>query len=177
MNGPKSPELHFKQRCEMFANRTHDQRLYFWIMESPMSTLSFQLAIPTSLKPLMKTRGEIEASICEGISRIEQDYVGHGPRNIRAYLLGDLLVVRLNGVLTVAERQLVASAPAEKGRDLLKQVRMHLVETARPLMEAVVLNATGTRVVSLHHDVSTMTGEEVVLFTLADQPCFRGARK
>jgi uncharacterized protein YbcI len=80
----------------------------------------------------MKTQGEIEAAICPGISRFEQDYMGRGPKNIHAYLIGDLLVVRLTGVLTMAERQLVASLPAEKGRDLLKRVTLRLIKTARP---------------------------------------------
>ncbi len=125
----------------------------------------------------MKTHGEIEAAICEGISRFEQDYMGRGPQAIHAYLIGELLVVRLLGVLTVAEQQLVASLPAEKGRDLLKQVRTHLVETARPLMEAMVQEITGVKVVSLHHDISTATGEEIVAFTLAESPHFRDNRK
>jgi uncharacterized protein YbcI len=125
----------------------------------------------------MKTQGEIEAAICEGTSRFEQDYMGRGPKDVHAYLLGDLLVVRLQGVLTVAEQQLVKSLPAEKGRDLLKQVRTHLVETARPVMEAMVQDITGVKVVSLHHDISTFTGEEVVLFTLAESPLFRETRK
>ena len=120
----------------------------------------------------MKTQGEIEAAVCEGITRFEQDYMGRGPKDIHAYLIGDLLVVRLKGVLTVAEQQLVASLPAEKGRDLLKQVRIHLVETARPVMEAMIQEITGINVVSLHHDISTVTGEEVVLFTLAESPLF-----
>src|SRR5438093_12304440 len=98
----------------------------------------------------MKTQGEIEAGICEGISRFEQEYMGRGPKYIHAHLLGDLLVVRLQGVLTAAEKQLVKSLPAEKGRDLLKQVRAHLIETARPLMEAMVREATGVKPVSLH---------------------------
>src|SRR6201993_364653 len=100
----------------------------------------------------MKSQGEIEAAICEGISRFEQDYMGRGPKHIHAHLLGDLLVVRLQGVLTAAEQQLVKSLSPEKGRDLLKQVRTHLIETARPLMEAMVLDATGVNVVSQHHD-------------------------
>jgi uncharacterized protein YbcI len=124
----------------------------------------------------MKTQGEIEAAICKGISRFEQDYMGRGPKDIHAFLLGDMLVVRLTGVLTVAEQQLVASLPAEKGRDLLKQVRIHLIETARPIMEAMVNDVTGVKVVSLHHDISTTTGEEVVLFTLAAKPAVREAR-
>jgi uncharacterized protein YbcI len=125
----------------------------------------------------MKTQGEIEAAICEGISRFEQDYMGRGPKQIYAHLLGDLLVVRLQGVLTAAEKQLVQSLPAEKGRDLLKQVRTHLIETARPVMEAMVQKVTDVKVVSMHHDVSTMTGEEIVVFTLEGAPAFRDVRK
>ena len=125
----------------------------------------------------MKTQGEIEASVCEGVARFEQDYMGRGPKHIHAYLIGDLLVVRLKGVLTVAEQQLVAALPAEKGRDLLKQVRIHLVETARPIMEAMIQEITGVKVVSLHHDISTVTGEEVVLFTLANSPVVREPRR
>ena len=125
----------------------------------------------------MKTQGEIEAAICKGMSRFEQDYMGRGPKDIHAYLLGDLLVVRLQGVLTAAEQHLAKSLPAEKGRDLLKQVRTHLLETARPLMEAMVQDVTGIKVRSLHHDISTVTGEEVVLFTLAESPQFREVKK
>jgi uncharacterized protein YbcI len=125
----------------------------------------------------MKTQGEMEACICDGISRFEQDYMGRGPKHIHAHLIGDLLVVRLHGVLTAAEQQLVKSLSPEKGRDLLKQVRTHLIETARPVMEAMIQEATGIKVVSVHHDISTVTGEEVVLFTLAQSPSFRETKK
>lgn len=123
----------------------------------------------------MKTQGEIEAAICEGITRFEQQYMGRGPKSIHAHLIGDLLVVRLKGVLTAAEQHLVQSLPAEKGRDLLKQVRTHLVETARPVMEAMVESVTDVKVLSLHHDISTATGEELVAFTLADSPLIRSS--
>ena len=124
----------------------------------------------------MKTRGEIEAAVCDGITRFEQDYMGRGPKHLHTYLIGDLLVVRLREVLTSAEQQLVKSLSPEKGRDLLKQVRTQLIETARPVLEAMVEEITGTRVLSLHHDISTVTGEEVVLFTLAEAPGVREAR-
>src|SRR5881275_2032459 len=95
----------------------------------------------------MKAPGEIEAAICDGVSRFEQEYMGRGPKDIRAHLLADLLVVRLQGVLTAAEQQLVKTLPPEKGRDLLKQVRTQLIETARPVLEAMVREATGVGVV------------------------------
>lgn len=125
----------------------------------------------------MKTQGEIEAAICEGVGRFEQEYMGRGPKDIHTHLIGDLLVVRLHGVLTAAEQQLVKTLPAEKGRGLLKQVRTQLMETARPALEAMVQDVTGAKVVSLHHDISTTTGEEVVLFTLAGPPAFREAKR
>ncbi len=125
----------------------------------------------------MKTQGEIEAAICEGVRRFEQEYMGRGPKDIRAHLIGDFLVVRLQGVLTAAEQQLAGSLPSERGRDLLKQVRTQLVETARAVLEKMVHDITGFTPVSLHHDISTVTGEEVVIFTLAESPTFRDTRK
>src|SRR5690349_8819349 len=125
----------------------------------------------------MKTQGEIEAAVCEGVGRFEQEYMGRGPKDVHAHLIGDLLVVRLQGVLTAAEQQLVKTLPHERGRDLLKQVRTHLIETARPVMEAMIQEITGAKVLSLHHDVSTVTGEEIVIFTLAASPHFREMKK
>src|SRR5271168_2208827 len=125
----------------------------------------------------MKTQGEIESAICEGMSRFELEYMGRGPKDVHAHLINDLVVVRLKGVLTAAEQHLVKTLEAGKGRDLLKQVRVHLIETARQTMEAMVEEITGVKVVSLHHDISTVTGEEVVLFTLAEPPSFRETRR
>lgn len=125
----------------------------------------------------MKTRGELEAAVCEGITRFEQEYMGRGPKEVHAHLIGDLLLIRLQGVLTAAEQQLVKALPAEKGRDLLKQVRTHLIETARPIMEAMIQEATGVKVLAMHHDISTVTGEELVVFTLAASPDLREAKK
>lgn len=125
----------------------------------------------------MKTQGEVEAAICEGIARFEQEFMGRGPKQIHAHIIGDLLLVRLQGVLTAAEQQLVRTLPPEKGRDLLKQVRTQLIETARSVLEELVAETTGIKVISLHHDISVKTGEEVVLFTLAEAPQFREIRR
>ena len=125
----------------------------------------------------MKTQGEIESAVCEGISRFEQEYMGRGPKHIHAHLIGDLLVVRLQGVLTAAEQHLVTTHPPEKGRDLLKQVRTQLIETARPILEQLIQETTGVQVISLHHDISVVTGEEIVLFTLSEAPLFRETKR
>src|SRR5688572_26901158 len=125
----------------------------------------------------MKSQGEIEAAVCEGMARFEQEFMGRGPKDIHAHLINDLIIVRLHGVLTAAEQQLVKTHQPEKGRDLLKQVRTQLVETARPFLEAMLQEIVGVKVLSLHHDISTVTGEEIVMFTLAEAPAFRDVRK
>ena len=124
----------------------------------------------------MKTSGEFEAAICQGMSRFMQESMGRGPKDVHTHLIGDLLVVRLQGVLTAAEQHLVKTLQAEKGRDLVKQVRIQLMEAARPILETMVQEITGVKVLSLHHDISTVTGEEVVLFTLAGSPEAREAK-
>jgi uncharacterized protein YbcI len=125
----------------------------------------------------MKTQGEIEAATCDGVARFEQEYMGRGPKDIHTHLVGDLLLIRLQGVLTAAEQQLVKTLQPEKGRDLLKQVRTQLIETARPVLEALIHEITGVKVMSLHHDISTATGEEVVLFRLAAPPVIREIKR
>jgi uncharacterized protein YbcI len=141
----------------------------------------------------MKSQGEIEAAVCDGITRFQQDFVGRGPRDIHAHLIGPLLVVRLQGVLTPAERQLAspyhdASANSDgvgatsasdngNGRSLLKQIRAHMVATGRPRLREIVEEATGVPLVSVHHDISTLTGEEMIVFSLAESPPCRAKRK
>jgi uncharacterized protein YbcI len=121
----------------------------------------------------MKTQGEIESAISECMGRFQQEYMGRGPRDVRVHLLGDLLVVRLKGVLTAAEQHLVVKLPCEKGKDLLKQVRSHLMDLARPTIAAMVEGITEVKVVSIFHDICTDAGEEIVVFSLQEAPPFR----
>lgn len=118
----------------------------------------------------MKTQGEIEAAICQGIASFKQQHMGRGPKDIQAHLLGDLLVIRLQGVLTAAEQHLIKTRLPDKANDLVKEVRAELVEGSRPILEAMVYEVTGVKVVSLHFDISTTNGEELIAFTLAEPP-------
>lgn len=125
---------------------------------------------------LLKTRGEIESAVCRGMCQFEQEYVGRGPSDVHAHLVGDFLVVQLLDVLTAAEQRMVEAQSHEQGRDLLKQVRTLLIETAQKQIASMIQVITGVKVVSMHHDISTVTGEEVVLFSLSAAPECREAR-
>jgi CheY-like chemotaxis protein len=118
------------------------------------------------------TQAESQAAICDGIVRFQEEYLGQRSGQFHAQFVKDLLVVRIQGALTRAERQLGKSSSPEMGRNLIKQVRKQLLETARPMLESLVHEVTGVRVTSMHHDISTVTGEEVVLFSLVKEPQF-----
>lgn len=110
-----------------------------------------------------KTKGQVEAEISQALVKFELEYMGRGPADAKTHLLRDMVVVRLKGILTPAERQLVQA----EGVELLKQVRAKLLENGRPLLKQSVEKAAGLSVVSMHSDLSTATGERIIIFVLS----------
>ena len=122
-----------------------------------------------------RSKGELEAEISQAVIRFKKEYMGRGPLSVRTYLIDDMVLVRLQGVLTAAEQKLAKVEERSRGRDLIKQMRLELIEHGRPLLETVVQEILGVQVTSLHTDISTRTGESVILFTLAEKPNFEAA--
>lgn len=110
-------------------------------------------------------KGHIESAISEAVIKFEKEYMGRGPEETKTYIIEDTVFVRLRGVLTPAEKKL-AGTDETRGRDLIKQVRLELIEKARPLLDTLIADITGCKVVSLHTDISTKTGERIIVFTL-----------
>lgn len=125
----------------------------------------------------MKTKGQVEAEISKAITKFEIEYMGRGPRETKTYLIDDMVLVRLKGVLTPAEQQLAKGNDASTGRNLIKQVRKELIEKGRRLLEKIVEDITGAKVVSLHTDISTHTGERIVIFTVDGFLDYRSAKE
>ena len=123
-----------------------------------------------------RTGGQVEAEISEAIIKFEKEYMGRGPLETKSYIIDDLILVRLKDVLTRAEKQLAKAGENRKGRDLIKQVRIELLEKGRPLLESAIQKITGIKIVSLHTDISVKTGERMIIFTLADKPQFEAFR-
>ena len=118
----------------------------------------------------MKTRGQLEADIGEAIIRFQKEYMGRGPEETKTYLIDDMVLVRLRGVMTPAEKQLAGTEPDAHGRALIKQMRFELLEKSRSPVSRLIEGITGRKVVSLHQDMSTIVGEQVILFTLDGCP-------
>ena len=117
-----------------------------------------------------KPRGQLEADIGEAIIRFQKEYMGRGPEETKTYLIDDVVLVRLRGVMTPAEKQLAGAEPDAHGRALIKQMRFELLEKSRAPISRIIEGITGRKVVSLHQDMSTIVGEQVILFTLDGCP-------
>lgn len=112
---------------------------------------------------MSRSIGQVEAEIGNALIQFEKDFMGRGPKETRAYVVEDMVLVRLKGVLTPAEQQL---AKNNEGTDLIKQIRSNLLEQARELLSETIETITGLKVISLYTDISTKTGERIILFTL-----------
>ena len=126
-------------------------------------------------KRSIRTKKKLEAAIAEEISHFEQEVLGHKPREVFVYLMGDLLVVRFQGVFAEAKQQLAELLPVERRQGVLndlKEVQNHLIEITRPIIEAMVEKITAVKVVATQHEINATTGEKVFFFTLARSPDF-----
>ncbi len=112
-------------------------------------------------------RPDIEARITEAMVKFEREYMGRGPTEARSYLIEDMVLVRMKGIITRAEHHLASGDPTGRGRDLVKQSRTELLEKLKDVLVHTVEKITGVPVISMHTDISVKAGERIILFTLA----------
>ena len=110
------------------------------------------------------TIGQVEAELTKSIIKFEKEYLGRGPKDARTFIIQDLILIRLQGILTLAEQKLSETAD---GKTLVKETRRQLFESSRGLIEEMVKNIVGVDIISMHTDVSSKTGERVVVLTMA----------
>ncbi len=132
--------------------------------------------VPAVYASELRTQGEIEAQVSDVVRRYSLEYFGRGPQDVHAHLIGDLVLVRMAGGLTVPEQHLAATTAIHGGL-LVKQVRSQMVELARKELDAAIQACTQLNVISLHHDISTVTGEEIMVFTLDGIPATRPTKR
>ncbi|MGB7337943.1 MAG: DUF2294 domain-containing protein [Phototrophicaceae bacterium] len=111
----------------------------------------------------MATRGELEAAFTRAMIQLEKDYLGRGPEVAHTMIINDMVIIRLQGILTRAEIKLAEST---NGRELIKETRRQLFESAREQMEAMTHNILGCQLITVHTDVSTKSGERVIVLIL-----------
>jgi uncharacterized protein YbcI len=109
------------------------------------------------------TRGEAEAEITQAVVKFEREYLGRGPLDARTFFVNDMVIVRLRGVLTTGDRKL---AETREGQVLIKETRRQLFESSITTFEQMITQTLGCKLVSFHTDISTKTGERVLVLTV-----------
>ena len=117
------------------------------------------------------SKGKLEAQVSQAVIRFEREFMGRGPLEARTYLIDDMVVVRLKGVLTVAEQRLAANG--ERGPQLVRQIRQELIDQGRPLLEKVLTDVLGVPIRGVHTDICATSDERVIVFSLAGRPAVR----
>ena len=111
------------------------------------------------------TKGQVEAKISEVVSKFEIEFMGRGPKQIRTLIVQDLIIIRLKGFLSQSEQKLAENG---QGVDLLKKVRVMLFENSRDYLVALIQEVVDVDVISTHSDVSTKTGEKIIIITVSE---------
>jgi uncharacterized protein YbcI len=111
----------------------------------------------------LRSRGEVEDAFTKAIIKFEKEHLGRGPEDARTFILQDMVLIRLKGILTPAEVKL---AQDREGQALVKETRRQLLESSRPIIETLVRSIVGLDLISMHTDTSTKTGERVIVLVV-----------
>ena len=114
---------------------------------------------------MTKTKGSYEADISTAITQWEKDFLGRGSLSVKTDILRDMVIVNLQGVLTPAEYRVCET---NEGRLNIKRTRSESVESGQADLMNIIDHITGVFVKSFHSDLSTKTGERVIIFKLTE---------
>lgn len=111
-----------------------------------------------------KTKGALEADISKALTHWEKTYLGRGSISVKSDILRDMIIVSLRGILTPAEYSLCKD---KEGLLSVKENRNSLVETGIDDLKGIIYDITGEEVISFYTDLSTKTGERMMIFKLS----------
>lgn len=109
------------------------------------------------------TKGALEAEIANAVTRFHREQQGRGPGDVRAFLVGDLILVRCTSILTSVEDKLCAS---DEGRKLIKSARQELRSINHAEIEEIIAGLAGCPVLRSHCDLSVEAAEQVEVYVL-----------
>jgi uncharacterized protein YbcI len=105
----------------------------------------------------------VEAAIRNAVIKFEREFMGRGPESVRTFVLKDMIVIHLQGVLTPAECQL---AKTPEGSAMVRQLRQMLITQGREQLFQQIQAITGAQPVGLFTDIDTQRGERMIIVTL-----------
>ncbi|MCD8873845.1 DUF2294 domain-containing protein [Mammaliicoccus sciuri] len=109
------------------------------------------------------TKGACESKISKAITQWEKEYLGRGSLSVKTDILRDMIIVDLQGVLTPAEYSVCET---QEGLLSIKRTRSKLVESDMDHLYQMIFDITQQEVKSFHTDLSSRTGERMMIFKM-----------
>lgn len=109
------------------------------------------------------TKGQVQDAITKQANTLYKDLLGTGPKNLKTYIVEDMVIVRINGKLLPFEQRLLEN---KGGIEMVKDIRKALHEATTKNFSEGIEKITGKKVISSHSDVSTKSGEIIKVFIL-----------
>ena len=109
------------------------------------------------------TKGSCESEISKAVTQWEKEYLGRGSLSVKTDILRNMIIIDLQGILTPAEYTVCET---QEGLLSIKRTLSKLLESGAEHLKEIILNITGAHVVSLHTDLSSRTGERIIVFKL-----------
>ena len=110
------------------------------------------------------TKGTLESEISKALTHWEKQYLGRGSVSVKSDILRDMIIVNLRGILTPAEYSVCKD---KDGLLSVKELRNSLVESGVDELKKIIFTTTGFEVTSFYTDLSTQTGDRVMVFKLS----------
>ena len=105
----------------------------------------------------------MESEVANAVVRFQREQQGRGPTEVRAHLLGDLMLVRSNGIFTPTEARLAVS---EEGRRLIRSARQELRAISHLEIEEIIGGIVGARIIRSYFDIHVDEAEQIEVYVL-----------
>gem|GEM_PF-85512 len=154
---------HFLTGCFLIKHVAILNHLHYNLNNYTVCTAEYSQSDGTRSLVMVYSKGQIEDEITKKIIQWEKDYKGRGPTEAKTDIIRNMVIVALQGMLSPAEKIL---SREKEGMALIKKLRQQLVEQGRAELEEIITGITSVKVVSLHTDISTKTGERIFVFVM-----------
>lgn len=114
---------------------------------------------------MARTKGELESEAASVTVKFHREQQGRGPTDVRATLVGELLLVRSSGIFTPTEAHL---AVTDEGRKLIRSARIELRSINHGEIEAILTDLFGVLVVRSYYDINVEAAEQVEVYIFAE---------
>ncbi len=108
---------------------------------------------------------QVEAKICDAVSKFKTEVYGKGPKYIKTVIVQDLVIIRTGNVINLALRKITEEVDGIKQ---IKQFKVTRFEATKEYLKDIVVKIVDSDVISTYYDTSTKTGENIIILTMCE---------